>query len=62
MADQAILANEEGMINGLHEMAVVVKEEYKMTYIKEEEAVEEKKAPKKEKEEKKEDKEEKEEK
>ena len=59
MADETKVANQEGMIKGLHEMAMAVKEEYKKTYMKEEEAVEEKKAPK---EEKKEDKEEKEEK
>ena len=62
MADEAKVGAQEGMIKGLHEMAIAVKEEYKKTYMKEEEAVEEKKAPKKEKEEKKEDKEEKEEK
>ena len=56
MADETKVANQEGMIKGLHEMAMAVKEEYKKTYMKEEEAVEEKKAPKKEKEEKKEDK------
>jgi len=56
MADETKVANQEGMIKGLHEMAMSVKEEYKKTYMKEEEAVEEKKAPKKEKEEKKEDK------
>jgi len=61
MADETKVANQEGMIKGLHEMAMAVKEEYKKTYMKEEEAVEEKKAPKKEKEEK-EDKKEKEEK
>jgi len=59
MADEAKVANQEGMIKGLHEMAMSVKEEYKKTYMPEEEKVEEKKAPKKEK---KEDKEEKEEK
>jgi len=58
MADEAKVAAQEGMVKGLHEMAMAVKEEYKKTYMKEEEAVEEKKAPKKEK---KEDKEEKEE-
>ena len=62
MVDETKLAAQEGMIKGLHEMAMAVKEEYKKTYmpeeVKEEEAVEEKKAPKKEKE----DKEEKEEK
>ena len=62
MVDETKLAAQEGMIKGLHEMAIAVKEEYKKTYmpeeVKEEEAVEEKKAPKKEKE----DKEEKEEK
>ena len=63
MADDAKVANQEGMIKGLHEMAIAVKEEYKKAYmpeaeVKEEEKVEEKKAPKKEKE----DKEEKEEK
>ena len=63
MADETKVANQEGMIKGLHEMAIAVKEEYKKSYmpeaeVKEEEKVEEKKAPKKEKE----DKEEKEEK
>src|SRR5210317_1182378 len=47
MADETKVANQEGMIKGLHEMAMAVKEEYKKTYMKEEEAVEEKKAPKK---------------
>ena len=61
MVDEAKLAAQEGMINGLHEMAIAVKEEYKKTYMPEEEKVEEKKAPKKE-EDKKEDKKEKEEK
>ena len=59
MADETKVANQEGMIKGLHELAVSVKEEYKKAYMKEEEAVEEKKAPK---EDKKEDKKEKEEK
>lgn len=58
MADEAKVGAQEGMIKGLHEMAMAVKEEYKKTYMPEEEKVEEKKAPKKEKE----DKEEKEEK
>ena len=61
MVDEAKLAAQEGMINGLHEMAIAVKEEYKKTYMPEEEKAEEKKAPKKE-EDKKEDKKEKEEK
>ena len=66
MADETKVANQEGMIKSLHELAVSVKEEYKKAYMPEEahveeEAVEEKKAPKKEKEEK-EDKKEKEEK
>ena len=60
MVDETKLAAQEGMIKGLHEMAMAVKEEYKKTYMPEEEKVEEKKAPKKE--DKKEDKEEKEEK
>jgi hypothetical protein len=59
MADEAKVGAQEGMIKELHEMAMRVKEEYKKTYMPEEEKVEEKKAPKKEK---KEDKEEKEEK
>lgn len=59
MVDETKLAAQEGMIKGLHEMAMSVKEEYKKAYMPEEEAVEEKKAPKKDK---KEDKEEKEEK
>lgn len=63
MADEAKVANQEGMIKELHEMAMRVKEEYKKAHmpeeVKEEEKVEEKKAPKKDK---KEDKEEKEEK
>jgi len=62
MADEAKVAAQEGMIKELHQMAEAIKAEYKETYMPEEEAVEEKKAPKKEKEEKKEDKEEKEEK
>jgi hypothetical protein len=56
MADESKVGAQEGMIKELHEMARRVSEEYKATYMKEEEAVEEKKAPKKEKEEKKEDK------
>ena len=63
MVDETKLAAQEGMIKGLHEMAMSVKEEYKKAYmpeeVEEEKAVEEKKAPKKDK---KEDKEEKEEK
>lgn len=60
MADEAKVANQEGMIKGLHEMAMSVKEEYKKAYMPEEEKVEEKKAPKEEKkEDKKEEKEEK---
>ena len=59
MADEAKVGAQEGMIKGLHEMAMAVKEEYKKAYmpeeeVKEEEKVEEKKAPKKEKEDKKE--------
>jgi len=46
MADEAKVANQEGMIKGLHEMAMSVKEEYKKAYMPEEEKVEEKKAPK----------------
>jgi len=60
MADEAKVANQEGMIKGLHEMAMSVKEEYKKAYMPEEEKVEEKKAPKEDKkEDKKEEKEEK---
>lgn len=58
MADEAKLASQEGMIKGLHEMAVAVKEEYTKAHMPKEAKVEEKKAPKKAKE----DKEEKEEK
>ena len=59
MADEAKVGAQEGMIKGLHEMAMTIKEEYKKAYmpeeeVKEEEKVEEKKAPKKEKEDKKE--------
>ena len=63
MADETKVAAQEGMIKGLHEMAMSVKEEYKKAHmpeeVKKEEKVDEKKAPKKDK---KEDKEEKEEK
>ena len=60
MADEAKVANQEGMISGLHEMAMAVKEEYKKAYMPEE--VKEEEPKKEEKEDKKEDKEEKEEK
>ena len=60
MADEAKVANQEGMISGLHEMAIAVKEEYKKAYMPEE--VKEEEPKKEEKEDKKEDKEEKEEK
>ena len=60
MADEAKVANQEGMIKGLHEMAMAVKEEYKKSYMPEE--VKEEEPKKEEKEDKKEDKEEKEEK
>lgn len=62
MADEAKVGAQEGMIKGLHEMAMAVKEEYKKTYMPEEEKVEEKKAPKKEEDKKEDKKEEKEEK
>jgi hypothetical protein len=62
MLDETKMVAIKEIHKGLHEMAMAVKEEYKKAYMPEEEAVEEKKAPKKEKEEKKEDKEEKEEK
>ena len=60
MADEAKVANQEGMISGLHEMAIAVKEEYKKAYMPEE--VKEEEPKKEEKEDKKEEKEEKEEK
>ena len=60
MADETKVANQEGMIKGLHEMAMAVKEEYKKAYMPEE--VKEEEPKKEEKEDKKEDKEEKEEK
>jgi hypothetical protein len=37
MADETKVANQEGMIKGLHEMAMSIKEEYKKAYVKEEE-------------------------
>ena len=36
MADEAKVANQEGMISGLHELAIAVKEEYKKAYMPEE--------------------------
>jgi len=60
MADEAKVGAQEGMIKGLHEMAMAVKEEYKKAYMPEE--VKEEEPKKEEKEDKKEDKEEKEEK
>ena len=60
MVDETKLANQEGMIKGLHEMAMAVKEEYKKAYMPEE--VKEEEPKKEEKEDKKEDKKEKEEK
>ena len=41
MVDETKLAAQEGMIKGLHEMAISVKEEYKKAYMPEEETVEE---------------------
>lgn len=61
MADEAKVGAQEGMIKGLHEMAIAVKEEYKKSYMPEEVKEEEPKKEEK-KEDKKEDKEEKEEK
>ena len=60
MADEAKVGAQEGMIKGLHEMAMAVKEEYKKAYMPEE--VKEEEPKKEEKEDKKEDKEDKEEK
>lgn len=60
MADEAKVGAQEGMIKGLHEMAMAVKEEYKKAYMPEE--VKEEEPKKEEKEDKKGDKEEKEEK
>ena len=60
MADEAKVGAQEGMIKGLHEMAMAVKEEYKKAYMPEE--VKEEEPKKEEKEDKKEDKKEKEEK
>jgi len=60
MADEAKVGAQEGMIKGLHEMAMAVKEEYKKAYMPEE--VKEEEPKKEEKEDKKEEKEEKEEK
>ena len=41
MVDETKLAAQEGMIKGLHEMAMAIKEEYKKAYMPEEETVEE---------------------